>query len=103
MVICRRAALAVDLKPCSLGRTVREPTQTVVLENTCTTVSPMSLMRIVKVGTARRDHKIKKALLEFAIGVKSPYPILNETLASSTVKTVRLQTYREQADVGEVK
>jgi hypothetical protein len=32
----------------------------------------MSEMRIVRVGTARSDHKTKKALLEFDVGVKSP-------------------------------
>ena len=67
-----QAEIAAVLMPCSEGRTVKEPIQTVKLEKSWTTVSPMSEMRIVRVGTARRDHRMKKALLEFDSGVKSP-------------------------------
>lgn len=67
-----RAALKAVRMLCSSGKTVKEPIQTVMLEKSWTTVSPMSLIRIVRVGTASKDHRMKKALLEFDNGVKSP-------------------------------
>lgn len=60
----------------SLGRTVISPSQIVASLMVLTTVSPMSDIRMVSVGTASKDQKTKKGLPLLLVGWKSPYPMV---------------------------
>ncbi len=56
----------------ALGRTVQSPSLKVPRLKEAMTVSPMSEMRTVIVGTAKRDQTMKKGFPALLVGDKSP-------------------------------
>ncbi len=62
-----------------------EPIQMVRSENPLMTVSPMLEIKIVKDGTASRDHKTKNARPLLEIGEKSALAISDDRLCSMLI------------------